>query len=199
MPTIRTIAVSVGLPIVVGVLGFLIGVNKNTGGQHVLNANSSPITVSDGSIKLCSGNAFTPNDGNPHQDYTVDDSGSQVPYIETLGCPSSPTPGIPTPTGCPMGFPPSVLKHGWTLTLDDGSSLKIDSGSKTKVKIHLSTPVTETTSSDGSHCLELARSNLTHADLVRDDSMNYRYTCPNNNPTGKCLVLVHYCPGGICN
>ena len=180
------------------------GSSGSGGEQHIFNVNSSPIDVSDGSITFSSPVPFQPNDGMPHTDYTVDDMSSQVRYIWILGCPSA--------AGCPATLP--VLDgKGWTLTLNDQSTVKVNRGaSLTAVQIHLSEPVVAQASAATGGQFQLVLTDpappapqnhhLRSGTLVRNENdgstTTFPLSCPNSPPGGKCHMIIQYCGTQPC-
>jgi hypothetical protein len=190
---------------------------NNQAGSEIIGpgaGGSSPITVADGSITLYSLNPFIPMgasqpDNQPHQNYTIDDRKSYVPYIQILGCPVSPTPGVNVP-GCAVSLPPSVLNQTWTLTLADGttpanSTTISENAGSTTVSITLKTAEVEQSTGgiyylaqpSSSPALEPATLTIT----TGGSPSTYMYNCPKSEPanTGKCVMLIHYCPQGNCD
>ena len=156
------------------------------------SADSSPIVVSDGSVKIARHGHFN-SAQQPAKDYWVLDAQPRATYIEVLGCPSVPLPDIAPPAGCAQQPSPSLLANkDWKLALNDGTIIAQDLHNANRINITLSTPVGE---NHANNVASLTPSTIkfTSAILSGQNIPTVIYGCPQVNPAGKCVPVIYYC------
>jgi len=163
------------------------------------SADSSPIVVCDGSVKIARHGHFN-SAQQPAKDYWVLDAQPRATYIEVLGCPSVPLPDIAPPAGCAQQPSPSLLANkDWKLALNDGTIIAQDLNNANRINITLSTPVGENYANNVAS-LTPSTIKFTSAILSGQNIPTVMYGCPQANPAGKCVPVIYYCAkNGICD
>lgn len=150
----------------------------------------SPITVADGASLHVQNNNIRVVD----QKTAYVDLGYKAVSFEVDGCPAL--------VGCASSpSTQSLLNVKWTLTANDGTSLKMDpsSGKPTRIDIRFSSQA----KTDRMGLYEDSV-HLTSATLSINNSPAISYHCPTSPPTDKngnnfCTMVIRYCQNGDCS